>query len=63
MIVGIFVNLYVVSRKSAEVRLLAFLVTFWEGFIYLFTALKNPGIATAKNPHDPDLEKYVDYPK
>jgi hypothetical protein len=63
IVVGIFVNTYVASHQSGTVQFLAVLVTFWEAFIYLFTALKNPGIATARNPHDPDLERFVDYPK
>jgi hypothetical protein len=63
LLIGFLVNYYVAPKQSATVRFTAVVITLWECFIYLYTALKNPGITTARDPHDPELEKYVDYPK
>jgi len=62
LVVGIVVNYYVAGRNSSTTQVVAVAVTLWQAFIYLYTALRNPGISTAKHPEDPELEKYVDYP-
>ena len=49
IIVGILINIHIASTRESTFRIIAFMITFWEAFIYLFTALKNPGIHTSKN--------------
>ena len=44
------------SNISLTTHLVTISVILWEGFIYMLTALKNPGIASAENPNDPRLE-------
>lgn len=63
IVVGILVNFYVSGKQSGGIQTMAFLITLWQAFIYLYTALKNPGIVTAKDPADPKLEEYIDFPK
>ena len=49
IIVGILINIHIASTRGSTFRIIAFIITFWEAFIYLLTALKNPGIHTSKN--------------
>ena len=60
--VGVLVNVHVANTQEPTLRMLAFIVTFWEALIYLLTALKNPGIYTSKNQLIAD-EKYNNDPK
>jgi len=60
--VGIFVIFYIANTQSFTVWFLAIAITFWQAFIYLYTALKNPGIATPINPDDPEFDQYEDDP-
>ena len=55
--VGVLVNIHVANTQELKLRILAFVVTFWEALIYLLTALKNPGIYKSKNQLTGD-EKY-----
>lgn len=52
--IGITVNVFIAPKQSLMVQILAFLLTCWQAFIYLYTALKNPGIATPQIPNDPE---------
>jgi len=38
-------------------------MTVWQAFIYLFTALKNPGIVTARDITTPTAREQLNQPK
>jgi len=60
--VGALVIFYVAVNQSVTSVLLMVTMTIWESAIYLYTALKNPGIASAPDPDDPEIENIKDYP-
>lgn len=41
---------YIAPKEGIVLRIITFVAIGWEAFIYLFTALKNPGIASNPNP-------------
>ena len=63
IVIGGFIISYLSKFQSPAIIATTVCLTIWEAFIYLYTALRNPGIATAKNPDDPEIEQYQDYPK
>lgn len=60
---GVIIYLTVAVRQSDMVKMLTVLITIWEAFIYLYTALRNPGIASSEEPEETDSEKYERNPK
>lgn len=61
--VGALVIFYVAVGQSITSVFIMLAMTLWESGIYLYTALKNPGIASAPDPNDPEIENIQDYPK
>jgi len=56
---GIFV--YNVQLEG-PMKTITLVVVLWQAFIYMLTGLKNPGIASALNPHDPSISLVEEYP-
>jgi hypothetical protein len=50
--IGVFVIIHIPGNRSPLLRVSAVIVTIWQSMIYLLTALKNPGIVTAKDAND-----------
>ncbi len=50
LIIGGLIAYYIAPKEGALMRSVTFAVIGWEAFIYLFTALRNPGIASNPNP-------------
>lgn len=54
LIIGALVGRFVSAYYGTPVKIFTYSLIFWEAFIYLLTALKNPGIASKKFDHSPD---------
>jgi len=54
---GIFIYFKVSHTLSFKMKLLSIVLIIWQGFIFMLTGLKNPGIVTAEDPKDPELLK------
>ena len=62
VVLGLIIVLFVAIEQSLTVSALSIAITALEVFIYLYTALRNPGIASVDSD-DPEIEQYKDYPK
>jgi hypothetical protein len=61
-LIGIGMSVAIWAVPEGVMKIIAFVVVGWEGLIYLITALKNPGITSAINPHDKTLHTFRNYP-
>ena len=59
---GILFYIHTYNYLSEVAKILLVVLIIWQGFIFLLTALKNPGIVSAQNPNDPELLKLTDQP-
>jgi len=57
---GIFFYTQLAADSSETIKMLTIGIIAGQAFIYLFVALKNPGITTAQDPSDPNLYKLVE---
>jgi len=57
---GIYYVIKFSDNLSLLMKIISIFAIIWQGFIYLATALTNPGIHTAANPEDPELMKLTE---
>ena len=63
LVAGIIVTIYIAMYQSFTIKFISVVLTAWEAFIYLYTALKNPGILTAQNPDSDDVKRFERHPE
>jgi len=63
VLIGIVVIFFVAREQSFTVYALSIGITAWEAFIYLYTALKNPGILSAYNLDEQQLKQNQEDPE
>ena len=61
--IGIVVLFFVASKMSQIVQFTILGLIVWEGILYLYMGLKNPGIVTCSNPFDPGLAEIAKLPE
>ena len=60
-LMGIFVYFIIAPSQPLFVKLLILGLIVLDGCVFLYTGLRNPGIASAVNPSDPKLEELEMY--
>ena len=59
-VMGVLISAYV--AQSSFWKCVSFSITFFQSFVYLYTATINQGVKSAINPNDSTLNSFAQYP-